>query len=189
MSCRHSRGILKSIRWSVLKSRFRSEVPTFSMRGSTSRQVATTHLPDSALVSARICTMPTVLCASPEYIKSHGSPRSMQELHQHMCLQLVTPHFPVDRWKFEGRDCGAEIDLRPGKLRVNSADALAVALVEGFGIGPLPMLSALSALESARWCVCCRSTSCRVQPCTPLICRENIWTQKSKHGLLFYASL
>jgi DNA-binding transcriptional LysR family regulator len=60
----------------------------------------------------------------------------------------VTPHFPVDRWKFEGRDGGAEIELRPGKLRVNSADALAVALIEGFGIGPLPMLSALSALES-----------------------------------------
>lgn len=113
-----------------------------------SLQVATTYLPDSALVSARICTMPTVLCASPEYIESHGSPRSMQELHQHTCLQLVTPHFPVDRWQFEGRDGGAEIELRPGKLRVNSADALAVALIEGFGIGPLPMLSALSALES-----------------------------------------
>ncbi|WP_175912306.1 LysR family transcriptional regulator [Burkholderia sp. BCC1640] len=111
-------------------------------------QVATVNLPDSALVSARICTMPTVLCASPKYIQRHGAPRSVSDLHQHTCLQLVTPHFPVDRWRFEGRDGVAEIELRPGKLRVNSADALALALVEGFGIGPLPMLSALSALQS-----------------------------------------
>jgi len=72
---------------------------------------------------------------------------SVPELHQHTCLQPVTPHFPVDRWKFEGRDGAAEIELLPGKLRVNSADALAAALVDGFGIGPLPMLSALSALQ------------------------------------------
>jgi DNA-binding transcriptional LysR family regulator len=111
-------------------------------------QVATAQLPDSALVSARICTMPTVLCASPKYIQRHGAPRSVPELHKHTCLQLVTSHFPVDRWRFEGRDGAVEIELRPGKLRVNSADALAVALVEGFGIGPLPMLSALSALQS-----------------------------------------
>jgi DNA-binding transcriptional LysR family regulator len=113
-----------------------------------SLQVASTHLPDSALVSAKICTMPTVLCASPKYIESRGAPRSVSELHQHTCLQLVTPHFPVDRWRFEGRDGAAEIELRPGKLRVNSAEALAVSLVEGFGIGPLPMPSALSALQS-----------------------------------------
>ena len=113
-----------------------------------SLQIATAHLPNSALVSARICTMPTVLCASPKYIESRGSPRSVSELHQHTCLQLVTPHFPVDRWRFEGSDGAAEIELLPGKLRLNSADALAVALVEGFGIGPLPMLSALSALQS-----------------------------------------
>jgi DNA-binding transcriptional LysR family regulator len=103
-----------------------------------SLQIATAHLPNSALVSARICTMPTVLCASPKYIESRGSPRSVSELHQHTCLQLVTPHFPVDRWRFEGSDGAAEIELLPGKLRLNSADALAVALVEGFGIGPLP---------------------------------------------------
>jgi DNA-binding transcriptional LysR family regulator len=112
-----------------------------------SLQVATAHLPDSALVSARICTMPTVLCASPKYIECRGAPRSVPELHQHTCLQLVTPHFPADRWKFEGRDGVAEIELLPGKLRVNSAEALAAALVEGFGIGPLPMLSALSSLQ------------------------------------------
>lgn len=110
--------------------------------------VATAQLPDSALVSTRICTMPTVLCASPNYIQRHGAPRSVPELHKHTCLQLVTPHFPVDRWRFEGTDGAVEIELRPGKLRLNSADSLAVALVEGFGIGPLPMLSALSALQS-----------------------------------------
>jgi len=40
--------------------------------------------------------------------------------------------------------------LPPGKLRVNSSDALAVALAEGLGVGPLPLLSALPRLRSGQ---------------------------------------
>lgn len=113
-----------------------------------SLQVAAAHLPDSALVSTKVCEMPSVLCASPKYIERYAAPKSVADLKQHICLQLVAPAFPVDRWKFQGPRGAAEIDLLPGRLRVNSADALAVALMEGGGIGPLPMLSALPHLRS-----------------------------------------
>jgi DNA-binding transcriptional LysR family regulator len=115
-----------------------------------SLQVTTTHLPDSALVSTRICTIPSVLCASPKYIERNGMPEAVSDLHRHACLQLVTPYFPVDRWKFEGPEGVTQIDLPPGKLRVNSSDALAVALAEGLGVGPLPLLSALPLLRSGQ---------------------------------------
>lgn len=111
-------------------------------------QITTTHLQDSALVSARICTMPGVLCASPQYIERHGVPATVAALREHACLQLVTPYFPVDHWKFETPGGVEEIDLPPGKLRVNSPEALASALTRGMGIGALPMLSALPLLES-----------------------------------------
>lgn len=111
-------------------------------------QVAATQLPDSALVSVKLCTMPSVLCASPGYVDRHGMPGSVSELDQHSCAQLATPHFPVSHWKFGGAEGDAEIELPPGKLRVNSASALAVALTEGLGIGPLPLLSALPLLRS-----------------------------------------
>ncbi|WP_277184518.1 LysR family transcriptional regulator [Caballeronia sp. BR00000012568055] len=111
-------------------------------------QVTTKSLPDSALVSTRICSMTSVLCASPKYLKAAGVPKNIEELTQHACLQLVTTFFPVDRWVFDGPPGRVEIELPPGRLRVNSADALAVAVADGLGIAPLPALSALPSLES-----------------------------------------
>jgi DNA-binding transcriptional LysR family regulator len=111
-------------------------------------QVTTSSLPDSALVSTRICSMTSVLCASPEYLEKAGVPQTIEDLSNHACLQLVTTFFPVDRWVFEGPNGQVEIELPPGRLRVNSADALAVALGDGLGIAPLPSLSAMPALKS-----------------------------------------
>jgi DNA-binding transcriptional LysR family regulator len=111
-------------------------------------QVTSANLQDSALVSARICTMPSVLCAAPQYVGRYGVPTTVADLREHACLQLVTPYFPVDHWKFETPGGLEEIDLPPGKLRVNSPDALAGALARGMGIGALPMLSALPLLQS-----------------------------------------
>jgi DNA-binding transcriptional LysR family regulator len=111
-------------------------------------QVTTSSLPDSALVSTRICSMPSVLCASPAYLARAGTPRKIEDLSRHSCLQLITTFFPIDRWTFEGQQGRVEIELEPGRLRVNSADALAVAVADGLGIAPLPALSALPSLKS-----------------------------------------
>ncbi|GGD50870.1 LysR family transcriptional regulator [Caballeronia grimmiae] len=111
-------------------------------------QITTSTLPDSALISHRICTMPSVLCASPRYLERAGVPRSIEELSDHACLQLVTAFFPVDRWIFEGPQGSVEVDLPPGRLRVNAADALAVAVTDGLGIAPLPALSVQPLLKS-----------------------------------------
>jgi DNA-binding transcriptional LysR family regulator len=113
-------------------------------------QITSTQLPDSALVSTRICTIPSVLCASPAYIERAGMPRSVDDLAAHTCLQLVTPYFPVSRWRFSGPDGATEIDLPPGRLRVNSPEALASALAYGAGIGPLPMPSAVPLLSNGQ---------------------------------------
>ncbi|WP_250492417.1 LysR family transcriptional regulator [Caballeronia sp. GAWG1-1] len=111
-------------------------------------QVTSSTLPDSALVSTRICTMPSVLCASPNYLRRAGMPMTVEDLSKHACLQLVTTFFPVDRWTFEGTQGKVDVELPPGRLRVNSADALAVAVANGLGIAPLPMLSALPSLSN-----------------------------------------
>ncbi|MDR5738344.1 MULTISPECIES: LysR family transcriptional regulator [unclassified Caballeronia] len=111
-------------------------------------QITTSTLPDSALVSNRICSMPSVLCASPQYLERAGVPRTIDDLTRHACLQLVTAFFPVDRWIFEGPQGSVEVDLPPGRLRVNAADALAVAVTGGLGIAPLPALSVQPLLKS-----------------------------------------
>ncbi|MGX8249834.1 LysR substrate-binding domain-containing protein, partial [Escherichia coli] len=42
-----------------------------------------------------------VLCASPSYIARHGSPQSVEDLHQHNCLLYMLHGRAYDRWHFQ----------------------------------------------------------------------------------------
>ncbi|ALS58734.1 LysR family transcriptional regulator [Pandoraea norimbergensis] len=113
-----------------------------------SLRLATAQLPDSGLVSTRICRMASVLCAAPLYLEMNGVPGSLDELAQHTQVRLIAPHYSVDHWHFEGPDGRVKIPVPAGRLRVNTADSLAAALISGCGVGPVPLLSALPALRS-----------------------------------------
>ncbi|HBC17971.1 MAG TPA: LysR family transcriptional regulator, partial [Alcanivorax sp.] len=44
------------------------------------------HLADSDLRARRLGNCPMRLCASPEYLKKHGTPNRVAELSNHNCL-------------------------------------------------------------------------------------------------------
>ncbi|HEX9381773.1 MAG TPA: LysR family transcriptional regulator, partial [Gemmatimonadaceae bacterium] len=46
--------------------------------------------PDSSLVARRVGTMTSVCCASPEYLREHGIPRTPEELSAHRCVNYVS---------------------------------------------------------------------------------------------------
>ena len=111
-------------------------------------QMSTAQLPDSALVSQRLGTLYSVLCASPAYLRKHGTPARVASLARHACLQLVTSLFARDRWELEGPGGRETVELPPTAFQVNIPDALSTALRECKGIGALPMSSAAPALKS-----------------------------------------
>lgn len=113
-----------------------------------SLRLATSQLPDSGLVSVKICRMALVVCAAPQYLATHGAPRSLDELAQHTQVRLQAPHHSGDHWLFDGPEGSVKVPVPAGRLRVNTADSLAAALVSGFGVGPVPLLSALPALRN-----------------------------------------
>jgi DNA-binding transcriptional LysR family regulator len=110
-------------------------------------QLSATELPDSGLVSLRLGSVHSVLCASPAYLRDHGTPQSVEELTGHACLQIVTHVFPRDCWHLEGPRGRQTHTLSPTAFQVNIADALGAALREGKGIGALPMSTAVPALR------------------------------------------
>lgn len=117
-------------------------------RYDVSLQLSTSDLPDSGLVSQRLGTVHSVLCAAPSYLKEHGTPNTVEELAAHACLQIVTPIFPRDRWHLDGPNGRETFELPPADFQVNVADALSAALRAGLGIGSLPMSTAVPALSS-----------------------------------------
>lgn len=109
--------------------------------------LSSSDLPDSGLVSQRLGSVFSVACASPAYVEKHGLPQTPQELTKHPCLQLVTPVFPPAEWSFEGPTGQETVSLGPTCFSVNFAEAMAVAIREGMGIGVLPTVSALPYLR------------------------------------------
>ncbi|MGF6726671.1 DNA-binding transcriptional LysR family regulator [Paraburkholderia sp. GAS41] len=111
-------------------------------------RVAPGALPDSAYVSRRLGTFYSILCASPKYLEIHGMPQTVDELSNHTCLQVAVPLFPADRWHLEGASEAREFVLPDERFRVNVPDAMAIAVLEGMGIGALPTFTVRSLLRA-----------------------------------------
>lgn len=126
---------------------FSQSVPDLVADGFDVSLVLAPQMPDSDLVSRRLGSVFSVACASPDYISVSGMPQTPSDLGTHTCIQLRTPVFPSDRWKFEGADGIEEVLLDPSTLRVNTAEALDAAVQSGLGIGLLPCATALAGLR------------------------------------------
>jgi DNA-binding transcriptional LysR family regulator len=123
-------------------------VPDLLDEGYDIALVLAGDLPDSGLVSQRLGSTFSVACASPAYLERRGTPCVPADLSAHTCLQTVTPAFPVDEWAFQGPRGREIFMLGATRFKVNMADASAVAVAEGMGVGLLPLYSANEGLRS-----------------------------------------
>lgn len=95
------------------------------------------HL-DPSLIARRLGDCQSALYASPDYIKLHGLPVSLEDLKSHQCLtyaQLGGASWTLKR----GDDCKvAEVH---GGFQTNDALALRRAALSGWGIAMLPLFA------------------------------------------------
>ncbi len=52
-------------------------------------RIADPQLPDSSLIAREIGAIPMFICASPQYLETHGQPDSLKDLKEHNCLIFV----------------------------------------------------------------------------------------------------
>ncbi|MBC7285684.1 MULTISPECIES: LysR family transcriptional regulator [Alphaproteobacteria] len=90
------------------------------------------YLQDSNLIAKRIGPIYGKLVASPDYIKTHGSPEAPDEIITHQALMQGT-----ETWQFMDGD--RIVTVQPqGRFKADNATALAVAAVAGLGIAWIP---------------------------------------------------
>lgn len=104
-------------------------------------------LPDSGLIARALPPMQLVVCASPAYLASHGTPGSAVELAAHECLDFF--HAEPNLWRLRGPDGDGAVPVN-GRLRINNGQALRAAAVEGAGIVMAPMLVVADDLANGR---------------------------------------
>jgi DNA-binding transcriptional LysR family regulator len=97
--------------------------------------VRITNTLEPALISRRLATCRSVLCASGEYLKVHGTPRRATDLRKHRCLS----HALVSTAQFRLGAGSEAVDLAGADVfSSNDTSVLRSAVLCGAGIGILP---------------------------------------------------
>lgn len=89
---------------------------------------------DAGITARKLTSFPRVLCAAPSYFDRHGTPSSIYDLVNHLCIHRARPgQAGRTLWDFvrDGKDVQVPID---GPIRANTADAVISASLHGQGL-------------------------------------------------------
>jgi DNA-binding transcriptional LysR family regulator len=90
------------------------------------------HLPDSALTAIRVGYVRRVVCASPDYLKAHGTPQTPADL-SHLDVITFSQDAAQPTWIFGSEPNAVRVTPR-SQLAVNSADVCIAAALSGRGL-------------------------------------------------------
>ena len=101
--------------------------------------------PDPNLVARKLADNRAVICATPAYLKQHGTPRRIDDLRKHECV-LFSPLTPKGAWTFR-RDKQKVSVAVAGMFETDDMDAVHAAVTADLGIGILPVYMVGDALR------------------------------------------
>jgi DNA-binding transcriptional LysR family regulator len=104
-------------------------------------------LPDSNMIATRVGNMDTLVCASPDLLAAHGTPKHPKDLQKLPCVVFTGP--ATSAWSF--RDANTNlifgVDIAP-RLSVTTAEAAAQAAIMRTGFTRLYRYHCPEALKS-----------------------------------------
>jgi DNA-binding transcriptional LysR family regulator len=90
------------------------------------------ELGDSAFGARRLATLPTLLVASPAYLRTRGTPKTPADLVDHDCI-FGPGNFGRESWSFNRNGTEISVDVR-GRISTNSGPGLLASVLAGLGI-------------------------------------------------------
>lgn len=91
---------------------------------------------EPGLVGRRIGELPMMNYASPAYLRQHGTPRTLDDLKNHLIVHYASDESPTFEY-FDGEEY-KELPMRSA-LTVDNADAYGAACIAGLGIVQVPL--------------------------------------------------
>lgn len=107
------------------------------------------RLKDSSLIARRIAPIRLAVCASPDYFRERGKPKTPQDLQDHPTL-IYSYDEGGRSWKFKNN---AVVELRSA-LMCNNGDALREAAIAGCGVAYLPTFIIHGAVAAGKLDIC-----------------------------------
>lgn len=90
------------------------------------------RLQSSSLVSRQLTSTRLVLCASPDYLRRHGTPEHPSALSRHAVIAYALLAMG-DHWVFDGPDGTVGVKVAP-RMRTNSGDTCCAAALQHQGL-------------------------------------------------------
>lgn len=89
------------------------------------------------MIAKRLMPMQMLVCASPEYVRTHGLPNSVDEVDRHRCINYRLASGRISEWVFKS---GGELRrFAPSAMHTfNDSCLVREAVLEGRGIAQLP---------------------------------------------------
>jgi DNA-binding transcriptional LysR family regulator len=106
------------------------------------------NITDPGLIAKRIGVVRRVTVASPAYIRSHGTPRTPQDLAVHECI-LYTRLATGNRWEFSGADGPLTVEIK-GRFQADNSDAVREGVLAGLGIAVIPAFAFSDEIASGK---------------------------------------
>jgi len=106
------------------------------------------RLSDSSFMARRIGEDIRLICASPDYLARHGTPKRPQDLVRHQCI-VSRERAYLNRWSFREEGGVREIEVG-GRVAVNEGEAQMQFALQGLGIVRLTRLTVAQAVREGR---------------------------------------
>ncbi|WP_314190545.1 LysR family transcriptional regulator [Yersinia massiliensis] len=107
-----------------------------------------TNQPPPGMVGRQLMDIEHLLCATPEYLATHGIPLHPHDLAHHSCIYLGET--PADaRWKFRQGSKAITVAVK-GRYAANHTGVRLDAVLQHIGIGSLPYFTARDALQEGQ---------------------------------------
>jgi len=90
-----------------------------------------------------------VLCASPAYLKSHASPKSVDDLAAHNCLRFVLGDQIHERWTFHRKQENLQITVQGDRIS-DDGDLVRRWAIAGYGLAYKSTLDVADDLRAGR---------------------------------------
>jgi LysR family transcriptional activator of dmlA len=91
------------------------------------------ELSDSGLLARRIASNRRHLCASPEYLDLHGTPRTLEDLARHQCIVVRRDDTAYGIWSFVRGETVENVRVR-GRMICNDGEVALNWALDGHGI-------------------------------------------------------
>lgn len=120
-----------------------SDSITDLVEGGFDIAVRNSQLNDSSLIARKLASDKRIVCASPQYLKKYGEPKTPEDLSKHKFIDLIG----AENWAFKTIN-GSQHVKHQGPLRTDNGEALRDACANGIGITICSIWCAYQKLQS-----------------------------------------